>query len=387
MGSYNIGIFIYTILQCLLTSFVFSLSIFYMAKRNIDIKYRITALIFYIALPIFGFYSTWLTKDILFTVFITMLTIGIIELSFNKEIIKSKKYIIFMICTLLISMFLRKNGVYVSLILGIVVIVIERKNWKQILTIFLIPIILFKIVDGPIRNKMGIEDGSKLEMFSIPAQQMARIYKYDFDKLDDRQKEKIKFYITDNNIEDIYDPVLSDPIKAKLNADGINNKKMEFITFCIELAIKYPVRTIQSFLCTTYKFYYIDNDVIRGIEKFKDQSTYVINNMLPYEMNIKNNKFDLKLIEQIDDNLYKKDIPVLSTLTGSGIYIIIYLICIGYLIYTKRYRLVLGFLPIFILLLTQFAGPVVDQRYSYSVFTCLPILLGITFYKKVDNNN
>ena len=109
--------------------------------------------------------------------------------------------------------------------------------------------------------------------------------------------------------------------------------------------------------------------------------------MLPYEMNIKNNKFDLKLIEQIDDNLYKKDIPVLSTLTGSGIYIIIYLICIGYLIYTKRYRLVLGFLPIFILLLTQFAGPVVDQRYSYSVFTCLPILLGITFYKKVDNNN
>ena len=62
--------------------------------------------------------------------------------------------------------------------------------------------------------------------------------------------------------------------------------------------------------------------------------------------------------------------------------------CIGYLIYSKKYKYSLAFMPVLLVLLTQMAGPVVDQRYTYSIFTCFPILLGMTIYiakEKINN--
>lgn len=384
--NYNIGIFIYTIIQCLANCFAFSFIIYYMAKKNISTKYRIIALLFFILLPIFGFYSVWLTKDILFTICITIITIGMIEMSHNKNVVNSKKYILFMMLFLLLSMLFRKNGLYVALILFGISIIFNRKNWLKILLIFCIPVIIFKVIDGPIRKNLHIDDGSSMEMYSIPAQQMARIYTYNKENLTEEESRKIETYILDENINQIYDPLLSDPVKAKLNEYEINNNKGEFIKFFIKLAIKYPKQTFESFTCTTYRFYYLNNEVERGLGQYKSQSIYVIDNMLPKDMNVNSNINSISLLDKIDGVIYEKDIPILTTLLGSGIYVNVYIICIGYLIYTKRYRLIIGFLPIFLVLLTQLAGPVVDQRYSYSLFTCFPVLIGITIFMNKSNN-
>ena len=253
--------------------------------------------------------------------------------------------------------------------------------------LFIIPIILFKLVDGPIRNTLNIPNGSSVEMYSIPAQQMARIYKYE-DNLSEEYKTKIEKYISADNIEQIYDPLLSDPIKAKLNENAINNEKIEFLKFIIELAIKYPATTFESFTCTTYRFFYLDNEIARGIGKYKEQSRYVVDNLLPAEMNVNSNKNSIKIIESIDELIYKNDMPIVSVLYASGVYISIFIMCIGYLIYSKKYKYSLAFMPVLLVLLTQMAGPVVDQRYTYSIFTCFPILLGMTIYiakEKINN--
>lgn len=387
ISGYGIGIFLYTLIQCLLSSFAFSSIIYYLAKKNISVKYRVLTLMFFITLPIFGFYSTWLTKNILFTVCITMVTLGVVEMSYNLNIVNSKKYIIYMMIFLLMAMLFRKNGVYVSVILFFLCIMVNRKNWIKVIIIFLIPITIFKIIDGPVRKNMQIEDGSTMEMYSIPAQQMGRIYKYNRNELTNEEILNIEKYIKDNNIDQIYDPLLSDPVKAKLNESEINKNKMGFIKFCCALAIRYPVLTIESFICTTYRFYYLDNEVQRGLGQFKNQSTYVVDNMLPADMNVKSNSHSVKLIEKIDDIVTKNDVPILSTFLGSGIYINMYIICIGYLVYYKNYKKILGFLPVLLLLMTQLAGPVVDQRYSYSLFTCFPLLVGITVLSKSDKIN
>lgn len=379
-SDYNVGIFIYTLIQCLASCLTFSFVIFYMAKRNIDIRYRVLSLIFFMIFPIFGFYSVWLTKDILFSLCITMTTIGIIELIYNKEAVKTKKYFVYMVLSLLLTMLFRKNGVYIVCLLALVCIIKNRKYWIQTLLIFLVPIMIFKLIDGPIRNRMGIENGSSVEMFSIPAQQMARIYKYDKDKLSEEQIRKIEAYILDKNIDQIYDPVLSDPVKAKLNEEKINNDKLGFLKFFIQLSFQFPNRTFESFTCTTYKFYYLDNEVVRGIDKYKEQSVFVIDTMLPKEMNVQSDVNDIKYLECMNEKIYEKDIPILTTLMGSGFYINMCIICIGYLIYRKKYSYIIGFLPVIFTILTQLAGPVVDQRYSYALFATFPLLLGISIY-------
>lgn len=378
--NYNIGIFIYTIMQVLLSCFTFSFVIFYMAKKGIKAKLRIVTLLLFMFFPIFPLYSVWLTKDIIFSLFMVLITIGIIEISINKDIIKSKKYIIFMMFAFLLAMLSRKNGFYMLVILFPIVLLFNRKNWVRIIIMFMVPILLFKFIDGPIRETLNVPDGSKAEIYSIPAQQMARIYKYELNNLTCEQKEKIESYIMLDNIDEAYNPLISDPIKGALNIQYITSDKIEFLKFNFELLSKFPVRSIEAFLCTTYRFYYLDNDGAKGLENFKKDSSSLIKEMLPEELGIKNDFFRIKIVDYINDAIYLNEFLLLSTMTNPGLYVNILIICIGYLIYKKKFKYILGFLPVCFILLTQLAGPMVDIRYAYCIFTCFPILLSITIY-------
>lgn len=382
ISSYNIGILIYTLFQVILSCFTFSFIIYYMARQKVEIKFRLFALLFFMLFPMFPLYSMWLTKDIIFSLFITLITIGIIELCTNKKIIKSNKYIFLMILVFLLAMLSRKNGIYIILILFPSVLIANKKNWTRILIMFVIPILIFIILDSPVRKSFSVLDGSKAEMYSISAQQMARIYKYEFQNLTPQQKETIESYIMSDNIRMLYNPLIADPIKGILNIEKINSNKLELLKFNLELLLKYPTRSIESFLCTTYRFYYLDNDGAKGLENFKTDSSALIANLLPKDTNIRNDFYNINFINVINDKIYENNIPLLSTMTNPGFYFNLLIICFGYLIYTRNYKYILGFIPLSLVLLTQLAGPMVDIRYVYSLFICTPILLASALYVK-----
>lgn len=327
-NSYNIGIFIYTLLQVLLSCFTFSFVIYYMAKKGIKTKFRVLTLLLFMFFPMYPLYSVWLTKDIVFSLFMVFITIGIIEICTNKEIVKSKKYIILMMVTFLLAMLSRKNGVYIVAILFPFILLSNRKTWIRITIMFLIPILAFKIIDGPVRTSLNIPNGWKGELYSIPSQQMARIYKYESENLTSEQKETIESYILANNIEELYNPLIADPIKGILNIEKIDSNKLDLLKFNFELLLKYPTRTLESFLCTTYRFYYLDNDGPKGLENFKTDSAALIENMFPEELNISNNFYRIKFLDFINDKIYSNNTPVLSTMTNPGLYINIFIICI-----------------------------------------------------------
>lgn len=327
-NNYNIGIFIYTLFQVLLSCFTFSFVIYYMAQKGIKTKFRMLALLIFMFFPIFPLYSVWLTKDIIFSLFMVFITIGIIEICTNKQIIKSKKYIISMIIIFLLTMLSRKNGVYIAIILFPFILLNNKKNWIRISIMFLIPLLVFKIIDGPIRTSLNIPNGSQVELFSISAQQMARIYKYESATLTAEQKETIESYILADNIEELYNPLIADPIKGILNIEKINSNKLDLLKLNFELLLKYPIRTLESFLCTTYRFYYLDNDGAKGLENFKTDSAALIKNMFPEELNITNDFYRIKVIDFINDKIYSNNTPVLSTMTNPGLYINIFIICV-----------------------------------------------------------
>lgn len=384
--NYNIGIFIYTLLQVLLSCFTFSFVVYYMAKKKVKVMFRAATLLLFMFFPIFPLYSVWLTKDIFFSLFMVFITIGIIEISTDKEVVKSNKFVIFMMITFLLAMLSRKNGFYMLIILFSIILLYNRKNWGRICIMFLIPILLFKLIDGPVRVSLNIPDGSKAEMYSISAQQMARIYKYELNNLTDKQKEKIESYIMLDNIGESYNPLISDPIKGALNIKSIESNKIELLKFNFELLIKFPIRSIESFLCTTYRFYYLDNDGAKGLENFKKDTSALIHYMLPEELGIKNNFFRIKIVDYINDTVYLNDFLVLPTMTSPGLYVNILILCIGYFIYKRKYKYIIVFLPVCLFLATQLAGPMVDIRYAYCIFTCCPLLVAITIYSNSNDN-
>ena len=116
-NSYQTGALIYTLIQAITTSIIFSFCLYYMAKKKIPVLIRVGAMLFYMFCPHICFYTITMYKDTPFALSILLVTIGITELVTNTDsFMKSKFKIIFLTLAITISMFFRNNGVYANIL-------------------------------------------------------------------------------------------------------------------------------------------------------------------------------------------------------------------------------------------------------------------------------
>lgn len=86
----------------------------------------------------------------------------------------------------------------------------------------------------------------------------------------------------------------------------------------------------------------------------------------------------IELLDKLNEFVNTRNLPIISMILSIGFLFWIVLACITYLIYQKKYKNILIFLPVLFIWLTTLASPVFcEPRYVYSIFTCLPLFVGI----------
>ena len=375
LGNYNLGIAIYSISQMIIMSGIFSFSIYYMAKRKVDIKFRVIALIFYAFYPVNALYSITMWKDIIFSGCILIFVIMMVEIAKNREhFMKSKfKNVLLAICMILIILF-RNNGIYIIIATMPFMFILAKKNYKKIIVISLIVISFYMILKGPIFSIFNIKEGSTKEALSIPLQQFARISKEHGDTLSQEDKWRIYKYLPVENIGQYYNPTISDDVKDNFDDEAFENDKIGIIKLWAKLFVKYPRTTIEAFLCNNYGYYYpgaVHWVVERGIADLEVEEID--------KLNLKSEPIvELKAVQNLDEMIDRRDLPLNSMIYSIGFTVWISITMFGYIIYKKKYRLILIYIPIGILWLTCMASPVFCEfRYIYALFISMPVLIGI----------
>ena len=375
LGGAYIGIVIYSILQMIFVSFSFSYVLKYMAKKNVSIVFRILTLIFFIIYPAFGPYSITMWKDVPFGIMLVLFTIQVIEMITNKEYFKKKRNFASFIIISIFTILFRNNGLYVVLITLTVLLIFLKGNRKK-LALMLLAVMLFNVSwKGPIFKLLNVTDGPIREMMSIPVQQIARTVKYRRSELTEEEKTKIQKYI-DMDLEEMsesYYPLISDNIKDHFNNEEFNNNKLDFISLWISLFFKYPVEYIEAFLDNSYGYWYpqANNGIIPTWYNYDESK-----NILQYE---KKPVLNLKFLDEYYGDLNNRDIPIISMGISIGFVFWMMILFIGYIVYTKKYKLILAYIPIFSLWLTTIASPVYcEYRYIFGMFTCIPLLTILT---------
>ena len=376
-NSYQTGAFIYTLIQTICTSFIFSFAIYYMARKGVPVIIRLCAMLFYMFCPTICFYTITMYKDIPFALAILLTTIGLTEMSINtKNFFFSKLRMGFLMISILLAMFFRNNGIYAIILTLPFVLIVLKKYYKQILIIFLVPIILYEIITGPLYKVLNIEQGSTREALSIPLQQFARLMVYKQDELTEEQKNKIRQYLPIEDFEKLYMPVFADPIKSNFSEEGFEKDKIGLIKLYLELAVEFPIETIESFVMGSFGYYY-PNTVGWGI--------YTGVNTEQFEPYYEEYKFEqtpivkIEALDKLNEFVNTRDLPIVSMFISIGFLFWIVLACMIYLIYSRQYKKLLVFLPVLFVWLTALASPVFcEPRYVYSIFTCLPLFIGIS---------
>lgn len=391
-GTSVAGIALYSIFQMICTSLVFSTIMYYMAKRKVDIKWRIVTFLFLLLNPLNGWFVVRCEKGILFHLSLILVIIGIIDVVHEQEKFFQKKWkpILLGIISIMM-MFIRNNGIYALALALPFIIWACKKARKQSVILFGATLATVFIIQGPIFNMLNINYSNPGEALSVPIQQFARITKYDNGRLTDKDKEIMQRYFDKdlNLLAQEYLPWKSDAVKLHFSAEEFKKDKMTFIIQYFKLACKYPVQTVSSLVLNTGNNYSPNFNVWGIIRDYgtetqdaygtlggsNDEGFKRFINAYPIEAEP---IVEFKILDNINKELIKGNIPLISNLFGNiGFYFWILVLCFAYCIYKKQYKNMIMMLPILGLWITTIAAPMVDLRYIYPMFLTAPIFIGI----------
>lgn len=374
LGDINKSVALYIIFQMIAMATAFSIVLKYISKKNAPLIVRIVILLYYMFYPINALFSITMWKDILFAGIIPIYVILTIELINNpKNFLEKRKFIFYYVIVSILVMFLRNNGLYIVILNLPIIILILKKYWKKMITISLIILLMYFSLKTIIFGIFNVKNGSVGEMLSIPLQQIARTKKYHKEEMDIETIEEINRFFKCDNIEEKYNPIISDPVKAELNNDYFDNNKVRFLKLWFKLLKVYFKDYVESFISNSYGYYY-------------PEAKYWVANRTMEKNNMGISQHSLikgELVSRIDSTIEKRDIPIISMFFSIGMMFWMIVISLGFEIYQKRYKNAISYFIIFILWLTIIASPVFcEYRYAYPMFTTFPVYLSLNLAKK-----
>lgn len=392
-GTIAGGVALFALFQMLALAFLYSFIIFYMAKRDLHPGLRIAALLFYGLHPVNAMYSITLWKDIWSSAFILLYIVILVEICINRENFFASKWRLTCFTLVILGMFFFKHiGLYVFLLSLPFLFLAVKKYVKRLLTLALVCIVFYTVVNGPVFSALNIRKAPVKEMLSIPLQQIARTVKEYGEELTDKEKETIGSILPYDDLHQLYNPRLSDPVKNQLNAAVFEADQWRYIKLWAKLFFKYPGTYIESFLSGSFGYWHPDVKYWIVMQK----------NYIEYELDNAKNRPN----EIWDENLYAyerpdmlpalkqtvsmlnntiQNIPVLSMFFSIGFINWVMLVCVLICLVQKRRRMLLPFTVMFGVFLTCIASPVFAEfRYAYSELVCLPLLIGVTLTRKFN---
>ncbi len=379
-GNPYIGIFLFCYLQMIIFAAVLSYSIYFMSRIRIKTVFRVITLLFYGLLPWHANFALTTLKDTNFAFVFLLYLIFLGEMVLYREEFfgKKSKLLIFAGLNLLL-MLLRNNGIYVLLVVDVILLASFRRQWKKMLIPTLAPVFIYMVlITNVLYPILKISPGGKAEMYSVPFQQIARLVKEHGDAIEKEDEEVIRKVLTKyDEIPERYSPEIADPIKSTYNKYTTPEEMSEFLGVWAKYLVRYPAVYVQATMCGCYGYFYPEAEHWLVYTKIEPPG-------LEYGVESPEN-LSVWRQEMNQMSYILKQIPGLGMLVSIGFYCWLMIWQITNLIYRREKRKILLWLPIIILMLTVFVGPVNTMpRYVYPLILSMPFLWGLSGCKVTE---
>ena len=372
MGSINIGLFMYSIIQTLVLSLTLSYTIKFMISKKTKPLIVIASLLIYSLVPVFPFYAMSAVKDVIFGSLI------IIYITFIYNLLKSeKKYVIkdyFKIIILIILMCLfRNNGIHIFILSFPLLIIFNKKLRKNLLLVFVISLGLYFSYSKIALPYFKITPGSIRETLSIPFQQTARYVEEHKEDLSTKDKQNIDNILNISTIARRYKPEIADPVKNEFNKYATREDLKKYFGTWFNGLIKHPTTYIEATINNTYGYFC---PLKTNWYIYHKYDTRITEDGFDYHYNnLKSSRTILSSYGQAFPY-----IPVLGLIVNIAFNTWLIMIMAAYLIYIKKYKEISYLAPAIILILVCIASPVNAYfRYALPYIFGMPLMISIFF--------
>ena len=366
--SIDAGIFFATITQVLIMASIFAYLITFLHKRNVNKIVLLIILLFYAIVPMHGYYSITMWKDIIFAGLLLLLTTQIVKIieKSNGCKIKLKNLIGFTIISIL-CVFFRNNAIYMYMLLALITLIIFRKNIKPFIIVFLIVFGIYYFVNGPVFSWCNVTKSSSAEYIGMPLQQIGRMAYKNID-FTEEEKEKLNKLMDLEIMAQSYNPRVSDGIKfnENYNSEVFDQNKLEYAKLWLSLVLKHPAVAFESYAVSTLGYWY------PGIEHWT-----VANDISENNYGLEINSLVPEIMEKGISYVENRQTPILNIEWSIGLAFWVIFIFASACKKKLGRKYLLIYVPVFGVWVTMMlASPVFGEfRYVYGAFTCLPLLM------------
>lgn len=371
-GSMTAGVALATITQMLIMASIFSALIVFLKNRNINKYILLIVLVYYALVPMHGFYSVVMWKDIIFSGTLLVLTMETVKILEKIDNLKFKNMTSFIVASIF-CVFFRNNAVYMYMVLAVLTFVLFRKQIKYFLGAFIIVFGVYFIVKGPIFSYFNVMQTESAEYIGMPLQQIGRMA-FKGVEFNEYETEELNKLMPLDIMKVSYNPQVSDGIKFNKNYDSsvFDENKGKYLKIWAGLVVKHPSTATEAYMTSTLGYWY------PGVVYWS-----IADNIWENDLGLEIKSKLPESTHSIFRNIESRGMPILNIQWSIGLCFWIILI-FGYVTKKKKGIIYLyPYIPVFGIWLTMMiASPVYAEfRYVYGAFTCLPLLMLIPYIK------
>lgn len=380
----------YSITQMILLATAFSYLVTFLAKKKFNNWIVLSALLFFAFNPVIAIFSFIPTKDAMYSAFCVLFTIELLKLvsSHTATLKESRWNIIRAVAFGTLSCLFRNNMIYALIPSAIIICFIIKKARKKLIISFVSIVAIFWIISGPVFSLLNIEDGNKRELLSVPIQQISYVVKHYSDQLSPEDCEDINKYLPLEEIPELYNLRLADPVKIKFNDVYFEKDKISFFKVWYRLLLQYPDEYINAFLNLNLPYWYPDACTI---DQYSNR-LYIETSIPDATISGYNVERDSKIpwlynkYEEVASYQKFIDKPLISNIFSISTPIWILLGSITLCIYRKDYTLTAPTIIMLFVWLTFIIGPVSNFRYMFPIIVLYPLFISVILQPQALKN-
>lgn len=385
LNNWQLGFFIYSLIQELLTAFSFSLTVYY-AHKYLKLKsgYVFTMLMFYALCPIFPISAQTISKDALFSWIYVIFMILFIEVLRTKgQVLSSVRYDLLLGLFIVLCIVTKSVGIYIVIPSVLAVCLFIPKYSKYSFITLVCSLTLSLVFLGEAKRTLNVLPNGEQEMFSVPFQQTARYFKYHPNDITKDEFNSINVLLDGNNIGKVYVPTNADPVKGYKDR-GTRKQYNNYLISWFKEGKRHPRTYIAAF-----------NAMVSGWFSFEEYAPLMSMNwhsqlnpqLMPVSVSERRGFFakSSQAMRTVFDNLYKNSIlqPLFSYCLYATIlplFILATFLRRWRLAETKFYWISIIPLCLSIILGCWLAPTSISfegRRYLYPVVYTIPLMIGL----------
>ena len=243
LGNINTGIFLLVLFEMIVRALIFAYAIKLLADMRASDTGILMAVLFFALCPYIAGYVGISSKDAWCTDFVVLLFVLLAYyISDEEKFFAEKRNVILLVAAVTFASLFRNNGAIITMPAVAVIAVIEIKKRgfkKQVFTLFLafiIPALVTLTMDLALDTSPML----KGETLSLPLQQTSRFVVYHSDLLTEEEKQIIDNVLPYDEIPNLYNETLSDPVKSAVYADVTDDEISAFLSLWLRLFFRSP---------------------------------------------------------------------------------------------------------------------------------------------------